>query len=126
MFSDCSGTVLSILSHWSLVTFELSCFCCYSLLQFFSYRFKTFGLDAVLPFQFIFFSVFAVLPSTFKPVLKLTQIFPGSCNILNWTFPVRFFTFFFVGNNTFLLRTNLAPALKRFFSSSKFFTLIFR
>ena len=96
--------LLSIMSHSNLVTFEFSCFCCYSSLQFFSYRFKSFGRDTILPSQFIFSSMFDVLPSTFKSILNLTQIFLKSWNIIsNSSFPVRFFTFFFVGNNSYFV-----------------------
>ena len=110
-----------ILKHRSLVTLDFSCFCCYSLFQFFSYHFKLFGLDAILPSQFIFSSMVDVLPLTFKPILNLTQIFPESCNIIFISpFPVRFFKLFFVG----IVHTNLASALTRFFSSSKFFNMI--
>ena len=94
--------VFFILSHSSLVTLEFSCICCYSSFQFFSYRFKSFGVDAILPSEFIFSSMFDVLPSTFKPILNLTQIFLESCNIIfNSPFSVRYFKFFFVGSNTY-------------------------
>ena len=120
-----NSLVLSILSHSSLVTVEFFCFCCYFLFQFLSYRFKSFGLDAILSSKFIFSSMFDVLPSTFKPILNLIQIFQGSCNIIfNSPFPLRFFKVFLLAIKPTFLHTNLAPAVNRFFSSSKFFTLI--
>ena len=72
-----------------------------------------------------FSSLFDVLLSTFKPILNLTQSFRRSWNmIFNSPLPIRLFTYFFLVITPSLLHKNLAPALKRFFSSSKFFTLI--
>ena len=117
--------VLSILSHSSLVTFEFSCFCWVFLFQIFSYLFKSFGLDAILPSQFIFSSMFDFIPPTFKPILNLTQIFRS----LARSSSIHLFQYGCL--NSFLLATtptwlhiNLIPALKRFFSSSKFFVFI--
>ena len=70
----------------------------------------------MLPSKSIFSSMFDVLPSVFKPIFNLTQIFPESCNII--------LNSFLLAITPVLLHTNLAPALKGFFSSSKFFYLI--
>ena len=105
MLTDCSETVYLVYTESiESSTFSFSCFCCYSLFKFFNYCFESFGFDAILPSQLIFSFMFDVLPSIFKPILNLTQIFPESCyTIFNFPFPVWFFQLFFVGNNTYFV-----------------------
>ena len=70
----------------------------------------------------VFSSMTDVLPSTFKPILNLTLILAiSSPNCLLQHGSLNYFQLAIAPT---LLHTNLSPAHKWFFSSSKFFTLI--
>ena len=114
MLFECSETV----SHLRLVTFEFSCFCCYSLLKFFSYCLNPLAL-----------MLYYLLSSSFVLFLIFFRQFDSDLSensniIFNCPYTVWFFKLFLLAITPTLLDTNPDPALKRLFSSSKVLTQI--
>ena len=116
--------VLSILSHSSLLTFELSSFCYWRLFQLFNFCFESLDLDVTLRSQFIFTFMFDVLSSTFNQSSISFRSFRSCNTIFSFFFSLSLFKLFFVGNNTYFATRLTSSSFEEFFSWSKFSTLI--